>query len=521
MYRETMQSIFEQAFANYKDRVAIKFQNQEFTYSQLERVANRCSWAMIERGIEPGDTCGLLMSNCPEMVIADLAIMKAGSGKVPLNALLGENEIKYILKDSEAKILFVGANFFDIILRLKNDLPKLDYIVGISDPKDCPSEFIPWSYFISLQSDENPTPKSKPEDLCLLAYTGGTTGLPKGVFHNQRNGYINLCSHLIESEIRDGEKILVSTPLAHSAGLFTQTGWLRGATIVIEDGFNPTRILEIIEREKITFTFMVPTMIYRLLDQLKEKKYDVSSLNTIIYGAAPITVERLKEGMSAFGPVFVQFFGQTECPNFITKLSKEDHSLDPGKVDRLKSCGRPVLMSAVKVIDSEGKPVKIGEEGEIVVQSPYIMNEYYKLPDKTEETVRDGWLHTGDIGKIDEDGFVYLLDRKKDMIISGGFNVYSTEVENAIQKHEDVSQVAVIGVPDEDWGEAVIAIVIPKREGAIKEEIIQFCGRYLSKYKRPKRIEFRSDFPLTPYGKIDKKELRKQYSDLSKRQLKS
>ncbi|WP_078427175.1 long-chain-fatty-acid--CoA ligase [Alkalihalobacterium alkalinitrilicum] len=511
MYRETMQSLFEQAFANYKDRTAIKFKEREYTYAQIEQIANQCSWAMIELGIEPGERSALLMSNCPEFIMADLAIMKTGTGKVPLNDMLVEKEIQYILQDSEAKILFVGPNFFDVILKIKANLPHLKYIVAICETEICPPQFIPWSQFISQQPSENPQRNTQPDDLYLLAYTGGTTGLPKGVYHTQRNGYINICSHIIETEIVDGEKMLLSTPLSHSAGLFTQTGLLRGATIVLEQKFNPTEILNIIEKEKITFTFMVPTMIYRILDELKENTYDVSSINTIIYGAAPITEQRLKEGLDRFGPVFLQFFGQTECPNFVTKLSKRDHSLNSETVHRLKSCGRPVLMCNVKVVGPNGELVSLGEEGEIVVQSPYVMNEYYKLPEKTKETVQNGWLYTGDVGKIDEDGYVYLLDRKKDMVISGGMNVYTTEVENVLQQHPAVSQVAVIGVPHEDWGEAVLALVIPADDHANKDEILFHCSQLLSKYKRPKDIEFVKSFPLTPYGKLDKKALRAKY----------
>lgn len=514
-----MQSLFEQAFSNYKDRTAIKFQEQEYTYEQIEQHANRCSWSMIELGIGPGERSALLMSNCPEFIMADLAIMKAGSGKVPLNDMLVEKEIQYILQDSEAKILFVGPDFFEVILKIKENLPDLKYIVAICEPKDCPSEFIPWSQFIALQPSENPQSKVQPEDLYLLAYTGGTTGLPKGVFHNQRNGFINMCSHMIETEISCGEKMLFSTPLSHSAGLFTQTGLLQGASIIIEQKFDPNKILKIIEEEKITFTFMVPTMIYRILDELKNTTYEVSSLKTIVYGAAPITEQRLKEGMDRFGSVFLQFFGQTECPNFITKLSKQDHCLDRDRVHRLKSCGRPVLMCNVKIVNSNGEMVTDGEEGEIVVQSPYVMNEYYKLPEKTSEAIQNGWLFTGDVGKIDEDGYVYLLDRKKDMIISGGMNVYTTEVENVLQKHQDISQVAVIGVPHEDWGEAVLALIIPTHEDAKKDDIFHHCSNLLSKYKRPKEIEFVKEFPLTPYGKLDKKALREKYWGATERNV--
>jgi fatty-acyl-CoA synthase/long-chain acyl-CoA synthetase len=519
MYQETMQALFDQAFLKYRDNIALKFKDQVFSYDQIRRIANRCSHSLIERGIHPGMRVALLLSNCPEFIISDLAIMKTGATKVPLNDMLGKKEITYILRDSGAKVAFVGQEFFSVIQDIRNDLPDLEWFVGMVEEGKCPDGFIPWETFLAGASEADPEPRAMPEDPYLLAYTGGTTGLPKGVVHNQRNGYINICSHVIETGIGENERMLFMTPLPHSAGLFTQAGLLRGATVIIEAKFDPIRALTLIEQEKITFTFMVPTMIYRVLDQLRQAKYDTSSLHTIIYGAAPITAERLKQGLAVFGNVFVQFFGQTECPNFITRLSKHDHTLEPDKIHRLRSCGRPVMMARVRIVNEEGQEVPRGEVGEIVCSAPYVMNEYYKLPDKTAETVRDGWLYTGDIGKMDEDGYVYLLDRKKDMIISGGMNVYTTEVENALQKHPKVRQVAVIGVPHNEWGEAVLALIIPADDSLTEEELLDFAKENLSSYKRPKKIEFVTEFPLTPYGKLDKKELRKPYWEQAGRQV--
>jgi fatty-acyl-CoA synthase/long-chain acyl-CoA synthetase len=265
---------------------------------------------------------------------------------------------------------------------------------------------------------------------------------------------------------------------------------------------------------------MVPTMIYRVMDQIHGRKLDFSNLRTILYGAAPITLERLKQGLEIFGPVFTQLFGQSEAPNFITRLKKSDHSLEPSKENRLRSCGQPVLMAQVKIVDEDGLEVPRGVEGEIIAKTPYNMIGYHEAPDKTAETLKDGWLYTGDVGMMDEEGYVYLLDRKKDMIISGGFNVYTSEVENVIQQHPEVSQVAVIGVPHPDWGEAVMAVIVPSRSNPPTEEsILDFCNRYLSKYKRPKKILFADSLPLTAYGKIDKKALRKPFWEKAERNI--
>jgi fatty-acyl-CoA synthase len=519
MYQETMQSLFNQSLILFKDRIAVQFGETSYTYEQLRRKANRCSHAMVERGMGPGERVALLLPNCIEFIYCDLAIIKAGAGKVAMNDMLGEQEIKYILQDSGAKLAFVGPEFFSIMLNIREELPDLEWIIGIAEPDNCPKGFIPWEMFLEGSDDreQDPDARATADDLSWLAYTGGTTGLPKGVVHSQRNAYLNLCSHSIESGITDDERMLLMTPLTHSAGLFAQTGLLRGATIFMEQRFDPKRALECIEQEKITFTFMVPTMIYRLLDQHQETPYNTASLRTIFYGAAPITVERLKQGLALFGPVFAQLFGQTECPNFVTRLSKSDHSL--ANLERLRSCGRAVSMVQVRVVDEEGRELPRGEVGEIVCRGPYVMNEYYQLPDKTAETIVAGWLHTGDIGKMDEDGYVYLLDRKKDMIISGGLNVYTTEVENALQKYPKVRQVTVIGIPHADWGETVLALVIPADESVTEEEILTFSRDQLATYKRPKQVKFVQEFPLTPYGKVDKKAFRAPYWEALGRQV--
>jgi fatty-acyl-CoA synthase len=516
----TLSTLFRNALQKYEEKTALRFAGQSLTYGELMKSANRVAHALIRRGVKPNARVALVMSNCLEYVISDMGIIQAGGTKVPLNDMLGEKEIGYILKDSGAEIAIVGSNFFPVIEKLRPELPNLHTIVGISSHDFCPEGFISWEEFQAEESEEDVYVHIQPEDMALIAYTGGTTGLPKGVVHSQENLVINLYSHMIELGMQDDEKILLMSPLPHSAGFVLQTGLLKGAEHWIEKRFDPQLVLDRIDRDKITFTFMVPTMIYRVMDQIQGRSYDFSSLRTILYGAAPITVERLKQGLEIFGSVFIQLFGQTEAPNFITRLRKEDHRLDLPYAKRLRSCGQPVIMSQVKIVDENSKEVPRGQVGEIITRTPYNMIGYYKQPEKTVETIKNGWLHTGDIGMMDEEGYVYLLDRKKDMIISGGMNVYTTEVENAIQKHPGVSQVAVIGVPHPDWGEAVMAIIVPKEDQSLTEESIrELCAKELSKYKRPKEIRFVDALPLTPYGKIDKKALRKPYWDLASRNI--
>jgi len=318
---------------------------------------------------------------------------------------------------------------------------------------------------------------------------------------------INGLTHIIHGEIAETEKLLLTSPLPHSAGFFLQTAFLQGATVHVHAKFDPVAVLDTISRDKITWTFMVPTMIYRVLDAYDPARHDISSLRTLVYGAAPITRVRLKEVLEKFGPVLVQLFGQTEVPNFATKLSKADH-LD----DRfLGSCGQPIITADVRIGDDQGQPLRFGEVGEIMARSPYTLECYYNDPDKTAEVYAGEWIKTGDVGYQLASGHVFIVDRSKDMIISGGMNVYSSEVENVVQEYPGVRQVMVIGIPHADWGEAVCAAVIPAGDSLDTEDLIAFCKLRLAAYKVPKVIEVVADIPLTAYGKPDKKALRQKY----------
>lgn len=507
-----LKDLYNKSLPLVQQKIAIRFNENEISYKELERQSNRLANAFIQNGIQVETPVALIMSNCIEFPISDIAIMKAGAVKVPLNDMLGEKEILYMLENSSSKAAIVGPNFYSLIAKIQSQLPHLEFVIGITD--SVPEGFISWNDFVNGMPEVPPDVNVKPSNRAAISYTGGTTGLPKGIVQNQQNLVMNLYSHLIELEIEEQDNILLMSPLPHSAGKFVQTGLLKGATLFITDKFDPLRALSMMEKHRITVTFMVPTMIYRLIDAIDENNLDVSKnkIKMIAYAAAPILEERLKQGLEKFGPVFFQFYGQSECPNFITRLNKSDHTLDPEKIHRLRSCGTPALMSNVRIVNEKGIELPAGEQGEIIVQSPYVMVGYHNLPDKTAETIVDGWLHTGDIGKIDEDGYVYLLDRKNDMIVSGGMNVYSTEVENVIMQFPGIRQVAVIGIPHHDWGEQVLALVIPdSNHPPQKEEVFQFCKENLAKYKQPKEIIFMEDFPLTTYGKLDKKALRKPY----------
>lgn len=504
----TLKTLYDGALNKFSDRVAVRFQDTDLTYRDLRRQAYRLGHALIECGVQPDTRVALLMSNCAEYAVADQGVIQAGAAKVPLNDMLGEQEIVYNLADSNARVAIVGPNFFEIVARNRNRLPELETIVGLAPAAECPEGFVAWSDFLERGKEHRPEVDVRPEHLALLLYTGGTTGKPKGVMHTQRSICFNMLSHVTEMDLQDDERLLLSSPLPHSAGFLMLAGLLKGATHFIESRFDPETVVRRIAEDKVTLTFMVPTMIYRVLDWLGSRRYDFDSLRTILYGAAPITEERLRQGLEVFGPVFMQLYGQSEAPNFVTRLRREDHQADDANAHRLRSCGQPVAMAQVRIVDERGQDVPRGESGEIACRTPYNMIGYHRLPEKTEETLVGGWLHTGDVARQDEDGYVYLLDRKKDMIISGGMNVYTTEVENAIQACPGVGQVAVVGMPDPDWGEAVTAFVVPENNTLAEADVITRCREQLSRYKVPKRVHFRDELPVTAYGKIDKKALR-------------
>lgn len=510
----TLKSLYTGALARFADRCALTMGGRDLSYAELQRGSFQVGNALIELGVTPGTQVALAMANCLEFAVAAQGLIQAGATRVALNSMLSDDEVLYILADSNTRVAIVDTQRFELLSRHRDRLPELEQVIALGPARDCPPDMMPWDDFLASGKPEYTDVNVAPDDLAFIPYTGGTTGKPKGVLHSQKNIYLNLLSHQMELALQDDERFLLTSPLPHAAGSILMVGLLKGATHYIEPGFDPATVIRRISEDKVTLTFMVPTMIYRLLDWLEanpEPRPDLSSLRTMLYGAAPITVERLTQGLETFGPVFVQLYGQSEAPNFITRLRREDHN--PAHPERLLSCGQAATMSQIRIVDGNGKPVPAGESGEVAARTPYNMLGYHGLPEKSAETLVDGWLHTGDIGRMDADGYLYLLDRKNDMIISGGMNVYTSEVENAIQPYPGVGQVAVVGLPDPDWGEAVTAFVVPDAGAELDlEALLRHCKGALSKYKVPKQIHLLDSLPLTAYGKLDKKALRQQWA---------
>jgi fatty-acyl-CoA synthase len=407
------------------------------------------------------------------------------------------------IEDSEARILIVDVDAFrdrggSLAAKAGNlttifTLGSADYGVDLLAAVDAAGTASPLSLAV-------------PDDIATLNYTGGTTGKSKGALrtHREYGGFVN--ATLADFEIPDHPRYLTVAPISHVAGTKVLPSLMRGGTVHMLKGFDPDAVFKTIERERINFTLFVPTMIYVLLDSPTLDKTDLSSLELLLYGASAMSPSRLIEGIERIGPVFSQLYGQTECYP-ISVLRKADH--DPKTPELFLSCGFPVTACEVKILGDDDQEIETGEVGEICVRAPHVMAEYWKRPEQTAETLKNGWLHTGDIARADQRGYMFILDRKKDMIVSGGFNIFPREVEDVLSQHADVAMVAVIGVPDDKWGEAVTAIVVA-REGArpSAEELINLVKARKGSAHAPKHVKFVNELPMTGVGKVDKKVLK-------------
>ena len=493
-----LSSVVLAAVARHDDKVALICGEDVHTYRELDHLSEQLAAFLQARGVARGDRVALHLRNGLEYVVSDLALMKICAVKVPLNELMAPDELAYCLGHAEA-----GALISDASLPQASCLPPaLHTTVAVNGLKSDRAT-VSWEDVISRAGGQRDARLPMPEDAALIAYTGGTTGKPKGVRHTQHRLAINLLATIVSGDVRSDEVMLLTTPLPHSAGYHLQACLVQGGTTVLATRFDPLAFMGLADRHQVTWTFAVPTMLYRLLDQIAEGIQKPSTLRTVLYGAAPMSKARLSEALDRFGPIFIQIYGQTECPNFITTLSKSDH-LDESL---LTSCGRPVPFVDLRISNVPTGEVNQGGVGEVEVSSPYLLVEYYKDKTSTDAALHAQWLSTGDLGYRDTRGYLFLVDRAKDMIISGGMNVYSVEVEAALRQHPAVADVAVLGVPDEDWGEAVIAVAIARSE-VTEEELRSFARQTLSAYKIPKSIRFVRDLPVTKYGKIDKKALR-------------
>ena len=482
------------------------------SFSDLNQRINRLANTISGLGIEKGDRIAVLSHNCHQYVEFYFGAAKAGTPIVPLNYRSNDTEISYILNDSEAKLLIFNANYESIIAQIKDKTTSLKYLIsfggmvkGVSDYEDV----------LSKASDIEPKISLDEDDIAVLGYTGGTTGKPKGVMTTHRN-IIASCYNTALERLISPESIFLNVPPMFHAGdansMFAFS--FVGATNVILNSFTPEGVLRNIEQHKVTSVLLVPSMVLFLLQYPDVRKFDTKTLNIIYYGTAPMPLKPLRQAMELFGCGFSQTYGTTETFVPISILKPKDHVLDGDEnaIKKMKSAGREVVGVQVKIVNKNNIELGINQIGEIIVKGDNVMKGYWKLPHLTKKALIEDWYYTGDMGMIDDQGYIYIVDRKKDMIISGGENIYPKEVENVLNGHPMVVESSVIGVPDDKWGEAVKAFVIKEPNADVNEtELIEYCGKHLARYKRPKSVEFVEQFPRSTAGKILKRELKRPF----------
>lgn len=490
------------------DRPALYLGDVVLTGGQMRDQISSFGQALESLGVGKGSTVAMLSKNRPEVLISVGSQMILGCRNTALAPMGSLDDHSYILGDAEIEtLIFDPTAFQGRAAELKAAVPTLKNLFSLGpsevgvDILELAKTFAPQRLVAAAVDGDDPS---------SMVYTGGTTGKPKGVVNTFRSGVTLPQIQMAEWQFPDEMRFLACTPLSHAGMAFFVPTLMRGGSLVVLPAFEPGAVLEAIEKYKITSTMLVPTMIYMLLDHPDLETRDVSSLQTLFYGAAAMSPSRLQEGIAKLGPIFFQYFGQSECGMTITVMRKEEH--DPENVERLASCGRPVPWLDVRLLDDDLNEVAQGELGEICVRGPLVMKEYWRKPQETAEALRGGWLHTGDIARADKDGFLYIVDRKKDMIVTGGFNVFPREIEDVISGHPAVASVAVVGVPDEKWGEAVKACVV-LRDGQTVEsaELVERVRSAKGSVHAPKSVDFVDALPLTPLGKLDKKALRAQF----------
>lgn len=487
-------------------RTAIVCGNDSLTFQQVDRLSNQLAHALHQIGALPQSRVGLLFNNGLYSVPLDFACVKAGINRVPLNARLSLTEHARMLQDTQCKYLVFGADLADRAAALANEVPGL-ICLGLGAES---TEGIDLLTQARQQPEQAPEIEVRPDDVVLTLFTSGTTGTLKAAQHTQAS-YAAICRNVLLNLLpaTKNDTMLHAASLIHASGVFVLPFWLRGGRTVILPGFEPRLFLQTLQSERITAINLVPTMMQMLLDHPDIESTDVSSLQYVIYGASPMPRAVIERAMALWGQHrFWQYYGQTEVPLCLTVLRPEDHC-----GDLLDACGQPALDIEIRLLDEAGNDVPAGTPGEIAVRAPSAVAGYYNAPELTSATfAADGWVRTRDIGVFDERGYLFLKDRTSDMIISGGYNVYPSEVENALLSHPAVRECAVIGLPDKVWVETVTAVVaLRPGQDASEAELIAHVATQIASYKKPRRVLFVKEIPKTAVGKLNRKQLRDEY----------
>jgi fatty-acyl-CoA synthase len=494
----------------YRDRPVLEIGGEVVSGGEMSARIARYAAALAALGVDTGTAVGMLSANRPEVLLVIGAGQTRGYRRTALHPLGSLDDHAYVLADAGITTLIVDTvpAFLERAAALLERVPSLTQVLTLG-PAEVGTDLV-------AAAAAQPSRASQALEVADLAadaivsvtYTGGTTGRPKGVTGTASSMAAMTQVQLAEWEWPDAPKFLIATPLSHAGAAFFVPTVMKGGSLYVVPKFDPAEVLRVIEEQRITATMLVPSMLYALLDHPDSRTRDLSSLETVYYGASSINPTRLAEAIERFGPIFAQYYGQSECPMVISYLAKADHV--PA---RLSSCGRPSAWLRAELRDEDGRQVAPGEPGEIWVSGPVVASGYWELPEQTGQAFVDGWLRTGDVARADADGFWYIVDRTKDMIVTGGFNVFPREIEDVIATDPTVAQVAVIGVPDEKWGEAVTAIVVPRPGAVLDVAAIQaLVKEKKGSVQVPKQVIGVDAIAMTALGKPDKKALRAQYS---------
>ena len=500
------------------DRPATVFEGRRQTYAELQANVNRLANARSDLGVKAGDRVAMLQVNCPEHVEVSFASAKLDAVFVPLNFRARPDELRYMINDCGPKVLFVGGRYTETVASLGDAIPSVKHCVGLEGGAD---GWLDYGKVLAGAPDDERFPEADTHDVCVIMYTAGTTGFPKGVMltHDSFSSYILSAVTPADPDIE--ERNILTVPLYHIAGVQAlMSAVYGGRTLIVQRQFEPAEWMQLVELERADRAMMVPTMLKMLMDHEDFGRRDLSSLRVITYGAAPMPFDTIRRAVEAFpGAQFINAFGQTETAATITMLPPDDHVLSGSeeeiatKLKRLTSIGKPLVDVEVRIVDEHGRTAPVGEVGEIVARGERLMKGYWGQEAATRETIRDGWLYTGDLGYVDKDGYVFLAGRAKDFIKRGGEMISPEEVERTLAAHPVVEEAAIIGVPDPVWGERVRAIVVTKQGGEVEEtELIEHCRQRLASFKKPESVVFIDELPRNALGKVLKRILQERYA---------
>jgi long-chain acyl-CoA synthetase len=488
---------------------------KSFTYSEMNSRANKLTHALLGLGMKKGDRIAFMGNNCHQFVEYYFALSKAGFVSVPVNARFSSDEASYIINHSESVALIYTEELEATAVKMRKTTAGVQWIISTGQAGE---GVLSYEKILREVSDEEPRQEVRPDDVAMIMYTSGATGLPKGVITTQRNIMANTNTMCLELRIVPEDVTVLVMPLYHNGGLWpTMSTIYRGGMNILLPHFDLEAMLKTIEEKKVTFLNLVPTMLLRMVSHPNLSAYNLESLRLIMYAGAPIPLGQLKKAMQTLGPHrFYNSLGSTEASGNLASFPTTEHALEGPMASKLGSVGKDAMGVEIAIVDEKGTEVPPMKIGEIIGRGDNITQGYWKMPDETAEVFKNGWLHTGDMGYRDEDGYIFVVDRKKDIIISGGENVASREVEEILYQHPAVREAAVIGVPDEEWGEAVKAVVVlnPDAAGTVGEaDLIEFCKTRLAGYKKPRSVDLIEELPKNAAGKIDKAQLKKLYKE--------